>query len=361
MQQLPYRASLALVVAVFITGCGDATESSNDDGASTPSVPWPVTAFPSLPDIMDGVPEARIELGTVLFYDPILSVDRETACATCHSELWGMGDALPVSIGHGAGILAGPGRKGPNVLRRNAPTLYNLAFRATFFLDGRAKSLEAQAITPMVADDEMNRDPAEAVVEIAGIPEYADLFAEAFPDDPRVTVDNLASALAAFQRTLVSNRSLYDAYLKGDLGALRDDVVEGMFRFAEMGCDSCHAPPLFESEIFADRNVSAAEGIVDEGRAEVTGDAEDIGTFRTPTLRNIAFTAPYYHNGSVVELDDVVRNELAQTGLPYTDEDAGLITLFIDEALRDESREPERPDFLPSGLSVPLDGTGIRR
>lgn len=292
---------------------------------------------------------------------PILSVDRETACATCHSEMWGMSDALSVSIGHGGGLLAGPGRKGPNVLRRNAPTLYNLAFRATLFLDGRAGSLEEQATMPMLAADEMNRDPAEAALEIAGIPEYADLFAEAFPDDPRVTIDNLASALAAFQRTLVSKRSLYDAYLKGDPGALRDDVVEGMFRFAEVGCDNCHAPPLFESEIFADRNVSAADGIVDEGRAEVTGDAEDVGTFRTPTLRNIAFTAPYYHNGSVVNLEEVVRHELAQSGVAYTDEDAELITLFIDEALRDESREPERPDFLPSGLSVPRDGTGIRR
>jgi cytochrome c peroxidase len=310
---------------------------------------------------MHDVPEARIELGTLLFYETLLSGDRETACATCHSEIWGMSDSLPRSVGLAAGLLAGPGREGPNVMRRNAPTLYNLAFRESLFLDGRTATLEAQALLPMLETGEMDRHPAESVAEMATIPEYVDLFAQAFPDDPEVTVGNMASALAAFQRSMLSKRSPYDAYIKGDVGAIDDDVIEGMFRFADMGCDGCHTPPLFETERFENRNVPDVEGVKDDGLAEITGRAEDRGKFRVPTLRNIAFSNPYFHHGAVRKLEEAVEHELAQSGMPYADEDARLITLFIDKALRDESREPSRPLSLPSGLPLPRDGTTIVR
>ena len=196
---------------------------------------------------------------------------------------------------------------------------------------------------------------------MATITEYAERFADAFPEDPRVTVDNLASALAAFQRTMISKRSLYDSYIKGDLGALSDDMVEGMFRFAEMGCDGCHTPPLFESERFENRGVPEIEGVLDDGLMEVTHVESDRGKFRVPTLRNVAFTNPYFHNGSVALLEDAVEHELERSGMPYTDEDVRLLKVFIDKALRDESREPDRPLKLPSGLPVPLDGTAIIR
>ncbi|MGB8331108.1 MAG: cytochrome c peroxidase [Polyangiales bacterium] len=310
---------------------------------------------------MEGVPETRLELGKLLFYETLLSGDRETACATCHSEIWGMSDALPRSVGLGAGLLAGPGRRGPNIMRRNAPTLYNLAFRESFFLDGRTPTLEEQALVPMLEADEMGRDPEDSVAEMATIPEYVDRFAESFPDDPRVTVANMASALSAFQRTLLSQRSLYDAYVKGDLGALNEEVIEGMFRFAEMGCDACHSPPLFESERFENRSVPDVDGVLDEGLMETTGRSDDRGKFRVPTLRNVAFSDPYFHNGVIAKLEDAVAHELEQSGMPYTDEDARLIKLFIDKALRDESREPDRPQSLPSGLPLPRDGTQIIR
>jgi cytochrome c peroxidase len=350
---------LALTLLLAAIACGEPAGSGEE---TVPvDVPWPVTGFPELPDATDDSPEARAELGQLLFYETLLSGDRETACATCHSEIWGMSDSLERSVGLGAGLLAGPGRQGPNVMRRNAPTLYNLAFRQTLFLDGRTATLEEQVLVPLLESDEMGRDPEEAVAELATIDEYAVRFAEAFPDDPRVTVENLASALAAFQRTMVSNRSLYDAYLKGDLGALDDDVVEGMFRFAEMRCDGCHTPPLFDSERFENRNVPEAEGVVDYGRMEVTGLDQDRGKFRVPTLRNVAFTNPYFHNGSVRSLEDAVEHELGQSGMPYTEEDVRLIALFVDKALRDESREPDRPQSLPSGLPLPRDGTAIIR
>lgn len=362
MRLLDSGAWLALISALLVASCGEAAESSEtSETLPAVDVPWPVTEFPALPEVMHDVPEARVELGRLLFYETLLSGDRETACATCHSEVWGMSDSLPRSVGLGAGLLAGPGREGPNVMRRNAPTLYNLAFRESLFLDGRTATLEEQALLPMREADEMDREPEDAVAEMATIEEYVTRFAEAFPDDPRVTVENLASALSAFQRTMISKRSTYDGYVHGDLGALNDDVVEGMFRFAELGCDGCHAPPLFESERFENRNVPGVDGVVDDGLMENTGLEEDRGKFRVPTLRNSTFTNPYFHNGAMPKLEDAVEHELEQSGMPYTEEDARLIKLFIDSALRDESREPSRPQSLPSGLPLPRDGTTIIR
>jgi len=368
MALLTRRAALALGCVATVSACGDpgvltppgGGQGGTGGGAGPPetevALPWPKQAFPALPPEALEVPEARIELGNLLFYDPILSADQETACATCHSEFWGMSDALPLAVGHGAGPLAGPGREGPNTLRRNSSALFNLAFRETLFWDGRTETLEEQALMPLRAQDELALEPEAAVAALRAIPEYVRLFAKAFPDEPEVTVDNLASALSAFQRTFVSDRALYDAYAAGDPAAFTDELVEGMFLFAEMGCNDCHAPPLFESETFADRRVPSVEGIEDEGRAEVTGRMEDLGKFRVPSLRNIIDTEPYFHNGSIEKLDDAVRHELEQTGLPFGDEDVRLITLFLNKALRDDSRQADRPQRLPSGLPTPLDG-----
>jgi cytochrome c peroxidase len=322
--------------------------------------PWPVTAFPALPEIMTDVPEARIELGRLLFFDPILSIDEETACVTCHSERWGMGDGLPRAVGHGAGLLAGPGRRGPNTLRRNSPSLYNLAFRASLAWDGEARTLEEQALIPLLAEDEMSVDPVLLIAELGDIPEYVELFSDAFPNDPEVTMQNLASALAAYQRTFISDRSTYDGYVEGRPELMSDDQVEGMFRFAEMGCDSCHTPPLFESETFANRNVPEVEGIEDHGLEERTGLAEDRRKFRAVTLRNLKSTEPYFHNGSVRKMEDAIRHELEQSGMSFDDDDVRVITVFIDKTLRDERREAIRPTTVPSGLPLPIDPPGSR-
>ncbi|MBW2510283.1 MAG: cytochrome-c peroxidase [Deltaproteobacteria bacterium] len=131
-----------------------ATGCSREDRSPAP---WPLEAFPDLPEVMSGVPEARLELGRLLFYDPVLSVDEETACATCHSELWGMGDGIPRGVGHGAGLDAGPRRVGPNTLRRNSAALFNLAFRSSFLWDGAAETLDEQ-IEGMFRFSEMGCD-----------------------------------------------------------------------------------------------------------------------------------------------------------------------------------------------------------
>jgi cytochrome c peroxidase len=353
---MPGRTGAALLLAVLAASCG---ESAGTEAVTSPT-PWPVTAFPDLPDIMNDVPEARVELGRLLFFDPILSVDQETACATCHSEIWGMGDGIARAVGHGAGLLAGPGRRGPNMLRRNSPALYNLAFRPSLLWDARAKTLEEQALIPIFAEDEMGADRETLAADIASISEYAERFEDAFPEDPRVTLDNLASALAAYQRTLLSDRSTYDAYLEGRPNLMGEDEVEGMYRFAEMGCDGCHTPPLFESETLANRNVPEVEGIVDHGLEEVTGRQEDRGKFRTVSLRNLLFTEPYFHNGSITSMSEAIRHELDQSGMPFTDDDVRLITLFINKTLRDETRQAIRPPAVPSGLPLPVDPPGSR-
>lgn len=371
MRPTRHHACLAIAVTVLMLGCGDASDAMRGTGgggigggaggmgggsSEPPPTPWPVTPFPELPDIARNVPDARIRLGNLLFYDPILSIDRETACATCHSEFWGMSDALPLGVGNGAGLLAGPGREGPNVLRRNSQALFNLAFRDTLLWDGAATTLEAQALMPLLAGDELDLPPAEAVAELSTIPEYVDLFEAAFPDDPRVSELNLAAALAAFIRTFISDRALYDAYVAGDAATMNDEQIEGMFRFADMGCDGCHTPPLFESEAFYDRNVPGVDGIIDDGRAEVTGNPDDIGKFRVATLRNAFDTEPYFHNGTAPKLADAVRHELEQSGMPFDETDVERITTFIDTTLRDDSRTALRPRSVPSGLQIPLDG-----
>jgi cytochrome c peroxidase len=142
---------------------------------------------------------------------------------------------------------------------------------------------------------------------------------------------------------MISDRSIYDAYVLGHSATLNEELIEGMFLFAEMGCSDCHSPPLFESETFANRNLPQVEGTIDEGRAEVTGRTEDLGKCRTPTLRNIFDSKPYFHNGSVKRLEDAVRHELEQSGIPFTEEDVRLIELFIRKALRDDSRMAARP------------------
>jgi cytochrome c peroxidase len=342
-------------LAVIAASCGDTAEV--DPSVDTP---WPLTAFPPLPDEMRNVPEARIELGHLLFYDPVLSVDLETSCSTCHSERWGLSDALRRSVGHGAGLLAGPGRQGPNVVRRNAPTLFNLAFRESMLWDGAVRTLEEQVLLPLFDEDEMGADPNTVLSDLSAIPEYVELFATAFPEDPRVSIDNLARALAAYQRTFLSMNGSYDKFAEGRPQVMTAEMTEGMFRFAEMGCQDCHVPPLFESETFADRHVPQVEGLVDLGREEVTGRPEDRGKFRAVTLRNIAFTEPYFHNGTVDSLADAVRHELLQGDQPFTDDDVRLITVFIGKALRDESNDAIRPASLPSGLPLSIDDPGSR-
>lgn len=355
----------------FLGACSADHEGApaSDAGAvSRPPLPWAYAAFPDVP-VPDDNPttDEKVALGRLLFYDPVFSSDRQVACATCHSELWGLGDGLPRAIGVEGGTLTGPGRVGQNLTDRNSETLWNAAYRETLFWDGRASSLEDQVHFPFDAAIEFGRTLEECLLDLKAVPGYVHLFMQAFPGeaDP-VTGKNVTFALAAFERTLVSRNALYDAYVDGDPGAMNDEMLRGMQLFSDEGCASCHAPPLFSSERFEDRGVPPVPGVEDAGRFHVTGDEADRNRFKVPTLRNAHDTGPFFHTGAVRSLEEAVRQEAQFAaehgeGRALADSEIADLSAFILKGLFDPSHAPLRPREVPSGLPVPLDGFDLRR
>ncbi len=355
--RLLFVASVAL-----LAGCSG-TDESGPPPYDGPPIPWAYKPFPKMAEPKDNpTTEAKVALGQLLFYDPILSSDRAVACATCHSEVWGMSDGLPLSIGVGGEGPTGPGRTGPNRTRRNAQTLWNAGYRKRLFWDGRVASLEEQVLHPLAEPKELGRDVDAVVADLASIDEYAQLFAAAF-GQPAVTAGNLTFAIAALERTMVSDRAPYDRYVAGDEGALNAETVRGMNLFGEAGCAGCHVAPLFESERWVDRGVGNGS---DLGRYEATQKDADRFAFRVPTLRNARDSEPYFHDGSVQDLraavaQEVERSVQAGDSRSLEDDEIDAIATFIDKALTDITNEPHRPKKVPSGFAVPVDGFRIPR
>lgn len=271
-----------------------------------------------------------------------------------------MADGLAKSVGVGGSGAVGIGRTGPTHTRRNARTLWNAAYRRALFWDGRTPTLEAQVLVPLTDAVELGRVPDELVADLRANADYRARFAAAFGGEPSVA--NVQRAIASFVRTIVSVDAPYDRYARGDAKALADDEVHGMQLFAELGCATCHVPPLFESERYA--NVGVADpSAPDDGRFEVTRDEADRGAFRVPTLRNLRATGPYFHDGSSATIDDAVLR-MARYSAPSralaSDETAALVA-FLRSSLVDRSREPARPDGVPSGLPLPADGFRMQR
>jgi cytochrome c peroxidase len=233
---------------------------------------------------------AKIELGKMLFFDTRLSGDDKMSCATCHQPDKAFGDGLALSPGAGG-----------KPLTRNTPTCLNVGFFESFFWDGRAGSLEEQALGPIQSAVEMNQDLDELEAELRAIPAYVTKFRRVFGSGP--DRDGIAKALAAFQRTLVSGPSPFDRYLQGETSALSADAQAGLELFrGEAGCIECHNGPLLSDGEFYRLGTSYK----DEGRAGITGKREDRYRFRTPSLRNVAETGPYMHDGSIETLEEVV-------------------------------------------------------
>lgn len=269
-------------------------------------------ALPDTPPIPADNPQTRekIELGKRLFFDPRFSATGTVSCNTCHNLMAGGDDSRSVSMGvHG---LVGP---------RNAPTVWNAAFHSVQFWDGRARSLEDQARGPVVAPVEMGMNSLEAAIErVRRIPGYAAEFKQVFGGDEPVTIDNAAKAVAAYERTLITPNSPYDRYVRGDKGALTEQQIRGMKAFEQLGCIACHRGPAFNGPTMPDgrgfyisfpfhkTEYTEKYGLKeDPGRFGVTGNAGDKNKFRVPTLRNVALTAPYFHNGRVRTLNEAVR------------------------------------------------------
>nr|WP_054966769.1 cytochrome-c peroxidase [Thiohalorhabdus denitrificans] len=298
--------------------------------------------------------EEKVELGKKLFFDPRYSATGTVSCNTCHNVMEGGDDGRPTSMGvHG--------KTGP----RNAPTVWNSAFHASQFWDGRAATLEEQAKGPVLAEVEMGVEALEVALErVASIPGYRDMFKEAFADDEEpVSVENAAKAVAAFERTLITPNSPYDRYVQGDTDALTEQQVRGMKTFNEVGCTSCHSGPNFSGNqlkqekgegvyqkfpAFSDNEYVEKYHLTDDkGRAKATGDEADAHMYKVPTLRNVALTAPYFHNGLVETLPEAVR-VMAKTQLnrDLTEQQVADIVAFL-EGLTGEFPEMTMPR-LPS-------------
>ncbi len=272
----------------------------------------PVLALDAIPDSvptpMDNpISNAKIALGKQLFFDPRLSIDGTVSCNSCHNVMASGTDNRPTSVGVN-------GQRGG----RNAPTVWNAAFLSTQFWDGRAATLEDQAKGPPLNPIEMGMPNAQAVVDrLESIPGYKAQFDAIFG---AVTYDNMAKAIASYERTLITVNSPFDRHMKGDKTAMSNKAIKGMKRFDTIGCSGCHngvnfAGPILATgtgffqkfPVFNNPLIAKYDLAKDKGRYEVTKDNADINTWRVPSLRNIATTAPYFHNGSVNSLDEAVR------------------------------------------------------
>jgi cytochrome c peroxidase len=321
----------------------------------------------------------RAELGRLLFFDPLLSGDRRTSCASCHHPDYGMADGLPRAIGVG-GHGIGPARAGTGPeLRRNTPSIFNVSSNNLHFWDGSAGTLEEQALAPIFAENEMHQSSAaELIHRLRAISEYRARFAAAFgfetpPDGRDITLPNIARAIAAFERKLTLTETNYDRFVAGRDDQLTTEQARGLMVFFGPGqCAACHTPPLFHDGSVSALGVpaSAEKGAPldsDPGFGAVNHRVDDFGMFKTPALRNVSRTAPYMHNGIFATLEEVVdfyndgggrgrglnvpNQDFKVTKLNLTEQQKRDLVSFL-KALDDLTPPPLLPASLPSGLPV---------
>lgn len=334
----------------------------------------PFAAFPLAGDNQPS-PE-RLELGRLLFFDPILSANHQVACATCHKPHLGMADGLPV----GAALSDPAGGDLP----RASPTIFNIRFQHVLFWDGRARSAEDLALQPIQNPKEMGNTIEQALKELGAVPDYRQRFAKAYGG---LDASTLQRAIACFISSVTANDAPVDRYLQGDSTAMSAAAVSGFnLYFGKARCSRCHYVPIFagtEGPSFTqtefrvtgvpERGVFPRRLTTDRGRAGVAGIEEDPSTlhaFKAPTLRNIAYTAPYMHNGALSTLEEVVDfyDKGAGPGQGYavpnldpvmrqgplflSDMEKQSLLTFLREGLTDLSTLPVAPPAVPSGLPV---------
>ena len=355
-----HQIVLALAVSAALTACGEKTAqttetpqaasaaSAADAAASTAAVSAPQNSanvsdedkalleraqatFKPLPDLAEmqkvrPFTEEQVKLGQQLWYENRLSKGNTVSCNSCHNLATAGVDNMPTSAGHKSQFGA-----------RNSPTALNAALLGSQFWDGRAADVEEQAGGPLLNPVEMaNATEADAAAKIAGIPEYQEKFKAAFPEDGAVSFKNITTALGAFERTLLTP-TRWDDYLKGNVSALSEQERKGVRAFMDNGCIACHSGVNLGGAMF--QKFGLVDGPYwkhiddpkhDKGRADVTKKAEDEFFFRVPGLRNVERTYPYFHNGSVWELDKAVNiMAKAQLGKTLAPEETENIVAFL--------------------------------
>jgi len=289
--------------------------------------------------------EEKVKLGRMLYYDKRLSKSQEISCNTCHLlDRYGV-DGEPTSLGHG-------GARG----ERNAPTVYNAALHIAQFWDGRAADVEEQAKGPVLNSVEMAM-PSEdyALTVLESIPGYRPLFRAAFGSEgDAITYDNMAKAIGAFERKLTTP-SAFDSFLAGDTSALTEPQLVGLRTFIETGCVTCHQGPAVGGGMFQKLGLVKPYGTDDPGRFKVTGKETDRAVFKVPSLRNVAQTAPYFHDGSIKTLDEAIRimaeHQLGVTLEP--DKVTAILTFLKTLTGRIDPLYTAKPDLPPSGPDTP--------
>lgn len=318
--------------------------------------PIPLDQKEGLKALKNNVPtEAKYELGKMLYFEPRLSKSQLISCNTCHNLSYGGDDYQKTSIGHG--WQAGP---------RNAPTVLNSVYNNAQFWDGRAGDLKEQAKGPIQAGVEMAATPEYVIEVLKSIPEYVELFKGAFPGeaDP-VTFDNVASAIEVFEATLLTPNSRFDQFLRGDSNALTDVEKAGLKVYMDQGCTSCHAGINLTSDGYHPFQVSGTENenllAGDRGRAVLEAAEGNEFAFKAPTLRNIEYTAPYFHSGIVWDLREAVAvMSSAQLGIELTPEQVDQIVAFL-KSTTGEMPVVEYPILPPSTLNTPKPDPAIAK
>jgi cytochrome c peroxidase len=317
---LESRAGLAWIPALLVAAGGLACSSGEEVAPAEPPVPVEAEADAAPPEsdvaqlvsqagtIFGVLPESvpnpdnpisreKIDLGRMLYYDARLSKNHDISCNSCHQlDRFGV-DGEPTSPGH-------RGQRGD----RNSPTVYNAALHVAQFWDGREPDVEAQAKGPVLNPIEMAAPSAEAVVAVLNsIPGYVTAFGEAFPDDADpVSYDNMARAIGAFERRLTTP-GRFDRFLAGDVDALSKDEQRGLQTFIGKGCVSCHMGPAVGGTLYRKIGFVIPYETEDPGRENVTGEESDRHVFKVPSLRNVARTGPWFHDGSIGRLSEAVR------------------------------------------------------
>lgn len=286
-----YRGTgVLLLFATILSGCeilGPAEEVRDVVTVEVPAGfdPVPIPAHNPLTP-------AKVELGRRLFEEPLLSRTRDVSCASCHRADIAFTDGVARSTGV-------ENREG----LRNSPSLINVAYQRLLFWDGGSLTLEAQVLAPLENEDEMDIEIDTVLTRLRQHPEYPALFEQAFGEGP--TIATLTQAIASFERTLVSTGSRYDRFVAGDESALTAQERNGMdLFFGDAGCASCHSGFLFTDQSFRNKGLQITRS--DSGRARITLDPDDFGRFKVPSLRNVALTAPYMHDGRYETLAEVV-------------------------------------------------------
>jgi cytochrome c peroxidase len=283
---------------------------------------------------------AKAELGKTLFFDPRLSRSGVQACVSCHNPSFGWEDGQKTAVGENMLSLA-----------RNSPTIINRAWGDIFFWDGRADSLEAQAVGPIQAPGEMNTPMDVLIDRLKGISGYQKKFDEVFPGEG-ITEKNIAASIATFERTIVSAEAPFDRWVAGDEKAISDDAKRGFILFnTKANCAACHSGWTFTDDSFHDIGLAATD---DVGRAKIMPGVPELQyAFKTPGLRNIDQRAPYMHDGSVATLEEVVRHYV-EGGQQRQSPDPDMKPIALDDqevkdlvAFMQTLTGPDRPMTLP--------------